>query len=255
MDELPIFLFNIIRKDSQTGELRVRRFLDWFRNDVRCMPGADGVRWLVSGSVGLDTLVQQCGMADTINSMNHQTLKPFKEEEAVALLLKLAESYSVSLSNSDAHEIVAIIRWPQPYYLQFFFNKLRDLIQAQPDIGHSGLIEQAIGRMIEPGADNDFHHWEKRLAIQLCSTDSGHAMALLSHAAREPQGGNAEMLFAELEGRLPNTTKEEAVRTFIRLRDILIRDGYWLPDDSSGARRYRFCLEPLRRWWIRRSTL
>lgn len=74
VDELPILLFNIIRNDPQTGVQRVRRFLDWFRNDVRALPDARQVRWLVSGSVGLDTLVQQHGMADTINSMRHQTL-------------------------------------------------------------------------------------------------------------------------------------------------------------------------------------
>jgi hypothetical protein len=51
VDELPILLFNIIRNDSQTGVQRVRRFLDWFRNDVRALPEARKVRWLVSGSI------------------------------------------------------------------------------------------------------------------------------------------------------------------------------------------------------------
>ena len=86
VDELPILLFNIIRNDSQTGVQRVRRFLDWFRNDVRALPEARQVRWLVSGSVGLDTLVQEHGMADTINSMSHQGLAAFSDEVAVAML-------------------------------------------------------------------------------------------------------------------------------------------------------------------------
>ena len=42
---------------------------------------------------------------------------------------------------------------------------------------------------------------------------------------------------------------------FRRLRDILLRDAYWLVDDSSGTRHYRFALEPLRRWWNRRNSL
>ena len=70
IDELPIMLLTrIIRGDPATGVERVRRFLDWFRNDVRGLPGAARVRWLVSGSIGLDTLVQQHAMADTINTL------------------------------------------------------------------------------------------------------------------------------------------------------------------------------------------
>ena len=53
VDELPIMLFNIIRVDPQHGVQRVRRFLDWFRNDVRALPDVRTLRWLVSGSVGL----------------------------------------------------------------------------------------------------------------------------------------------------------------------------------------------------------
>ncbi len=255
IDELPILLFNILKNDSLAGEQRVRRFLDWFRNDVRGLPGADKVRWLVSGSVGLDTLVQEHGMADTINTMKQRTLEAFKNEDAVALLIKLAQSYSVPLSENEAHEIVAAIRWPQPYYLQFFFNELRALIGSGAGSGPAELIGQVIDRMIEPGADNDFHHWEERLYKQLCRPDADHARALLNHCARDPEGGFAETLLVKLEERLSNAAPDEAHRTFVRLRDILIRDGYWLLDDSSGARRYRFRLEPLRRWWLRRNTL
>ncbi|MCP4040931.1 MAG: hypothetical protein GY731_03100, partial [Gammaproteobacteria bacterium] len=44
-------------------------------------------------------------------------------------------------------------------------------------------------------------------------------------------------------------------RTFIRLRDILLRDAYWQANETETGKRYRFCLEPLRRWWVRRDTL
>ena len=52
-----------------------------------------------------------------------------------------------------------------------------------------------------------------------------------------------------------NATAEESMRAFVILRDILQRDAYWWPDESSGHKRYRFRLEPLRRWWLRRNSL
>ena len=41
----------------------------------------------------------------------------------------------------------------------------------------------------------------------------------------------------------------------VRLRDVLLRDAYWSPDEAGGSRRYRFNLEALRQWWLRRTTL
>jgi len=255
VDELPIMLFNIIRNDPQNGVQRVRRFLDWFRNDVRALPGSGKVRWLVSGSVGLDTLVQEHGMADTINSMSHQGLEAFSDEVAVAMLGELAASYGMALSIDDRRKMVAAVQWPQPYYLQTAFNHLRVLRMANVKANLPDLIEQAINKMVQPGADNDFHHWEMRLSLQLSRPDADHALALLNLVAQDSTGARPENLLAALEERMPNATPDEARRTFIRLRDILQRDAYWGADGTTGTKRYRFRLEPLRRWWLRRNTL
>jgi hypothetical protein len=255
LDELPIMLFEIMRNDPANGVQRVRRFLDWFRNDVRALPGAQTVRWLVSGSVGLDTLVQQHGMADTINSLNHRSLPPYSEPVAVDMLNTLATSYGIPLDPLDSLAIVNALNWPQPYYLQVAFNHLRELVNANPDAKTGELIESAVAKMIEPGSDNDFHHWEKRLTQQLGHGNGGHARALLTLAATDPTGARPEMLLVALQERMPNVLPDDVLATFVDLRDILVRDAYWWPDSASGLKRYRFRLEPLRRWWIGRNTL
>ena len=255
VDELPIMLFNIIRVDPQNGVQRVRRFLDWFRNDVRALPEVRTLRWLVSGSVGLDTLVQQHGIADTINSMKHEGLEPFSEAVAISMLGKLATRYAMTFSDDDARSMIAAVVWTQPYYLQLAFNNLRSLMAAKPQSAPGVLIEEAIEKLILPGGDNDFHHWEGRLTIQLAPADASHCLALLTQAAQTTIGASADNLFAELQGRMPNATAEESKHVFVTLRDILQRDAYWWPDESSGHKRYRFRLEPLRRWWLRRNSL
>ena len=255
VDEMPIMLFNIIRNDPQHGVPRVRRFLDWFRNDVRALPDVRKVRWLVSGSVGLDTLVQEHGMADTINSMSHQGLAAYSDDVAMAMLGELATSYKINLSNEDARHIVAAVQWPQPYYLQMAFHHLRTLMVEHSTANPASLIEQAMDIMIQPNTDNDFHYWEQRLGLQLCRTDADHALALLNLAALDPNGARAENLLDIVQERMSNATTDEAKRTFIRLRDILLRDAYWWAEEAVGIKRYRFRLEPLRRWWLRRNTL
>lgn len=257
VDELPIMLFNIIQQDQANGVQRVRRFLDWFRNDVRALASAGKVRWLVSGSVGLDTLVQEHGMADTINSLNHQHLPPFTDPLACELIRKLATSYAITLDDSAIRSLVDAVSWPQPYYLQIAFQQLRSLIAASPNTPPQDLIDKTIEQIIQPGvgADNDFHHWDSRLNMQLSAPLAALAKALLNQSATFPRGTRAEILLATVQQRHPNATDDEARALFVRLRDILLRDAYWLADDSSGARHYRFALEPLRRWWNRRNSL
>ncbi len=257
VDELPIMLFNIIRQDSANGVQRVRRFLDWFRNDVRALASAGKVRWLISGSVGLDTLVQEHGMADTINSLNHQNLPPFTDPLACQLIRELATSYTMALDDTAVRSLVDAVSWPQPYYLQIAFQQLRSLIAANPGTPPQDLIDKTIELIIQPGvgADNDFHHWDSRLNMQLSAPLATLAKALLNQSATLARGTRAENLLATVQQRHPDATDDEARALFVRLRDILLRDAYWLADDSSGARHYRFALEPLRRWWNRRNSL
>lgn len=255
VDELPIFLFNLIQNDQADGVRRVRRFLDWFRNDLCNLASSRPTRWLITGSIGLDSLVQQHQMADTINHVKHQTLEPFSPAEATGLLQTLAASYGLALNEAETMAAVTALHWPQPYYLQLFFNEWRTLDAPSCGGNAEAWAEQIVERMIAASANNDFHHWEERLGMQLSPTDAAHARLLLTRSSADPQGGRAESLLALLHEQLPGASAEEARQTFSRLRDILVRDAYWLADDSSGARRYHFRLEPLRRWWIRRNSL
>lgn len=255
VDELPIMLFNIIRQDTANGVHRVRRFLDWFRNDVRAVPGAHTVRWLVSGSVGLDTLVQQHRMADTINSLSHQSLAPFPQQTAIAMLMLLEARYQIGLTPAEAMQIVNEVQWSQPYYLQVAFHHLRGMHSAAPAADLASLVPGAINKMTEPGTDNDFHQLAQRLELQLDHSNARHARALLTLACQRTSGERPEALLAVLEQRLPNMKQEDVLDLFVSLRDILERDGYWWRDSNSETIRYRFRLEPLRRWWLRRNTL
>ncbi|PWV63168.1 AAA family ATPase [Plasticicumulans acidivorans] len=255
VDELPIFLYTLINNDPQQGVARVRRFLDWFRNDVRALAACAQMRWLISGSVGLDTLVQRHGMADTINTLKLERLEPFSEAVAVDMLQALAGHYAITLDAATARALVSAVQWPQPYYLQRVFNTLRRLL-SERGLPPAELIEAAVDALLQPGEDNDFHHWEQRLHQQLDTTDTELALALLGAAAQTAAGARAETtLLPLLQTRLPELSNDAARHKFITLRDILLRDAYWYADESSGTRRYRFCLEPLRRWWLRRNSL
>lgn len=255
IDELPIFLYTIIRNDKDNGVARVRRFLDWFRNDVRQLPCCNNVRWLISGSIGLDTLVQQHRMADTINSLPPDTLPPFKRPVAQEMLRTLAKAYAVTLADRHIDTFLDAIQWLQPYYIQVCFNKLRGLIAEEGAVELDALIDRAVQRMTEPGADNDFHHWETRLEWQLPADKARHAKRLLTCAAAKREGVRSEVLLSLLHESVPEMSDDEALDLFRGIRDILRRDGYWALEETPDGNYYRFLLEPLRRWWQQQFTV
>ena len=255
VDELPIFLYTVIRNDKAHGVARVRRFLDWFRNDVRQLPDCRNVRWLISGSIGLDTLVQQHHMADTINSLPPDTLPPFTRPVAQAMLRALAGAYAVPLTDDHIDKFLDAIQWLQPYYIQVCFNELRKLCPAGGAADLDALIDQAVQRMTEPGADNDFHHWEKRLEWQLPADKMRQAKRLLTRAAAKREGARSQVLLSLVHESGPEMSQEEALDLFRSIRDILQRDGYWTLAERPDGNYYHFLLEPLRRWWQRQFTV
>jgi hypothetical protein len=247
-------LHSILREDQDKGVARVRRFLDWFRNDVASLPEATRVRWLVTGSVGLDTLVQRHGMADTINTLRHRGLRPFARPVAIELLAQLARDHAVPLQATDVEHIVDAVGWPQPYYLQRVFHTLRARAHAGNEITPAE-IERAVGRLTHDDQDNDFHHWESRLMLQLGAVHAAHAVALLTRASAKKEGVRGDYLFDCIAERLAGESADVHRQTFIELRSVLTRDQYWVAVGQGEQRRYRFLLEPLRAWWLERHTL
>jgi hypothetical protein len=134
----------------------------------------------------------------------------------------------------------------------FHFLRQRILATGKPP---GELITDAVEWAVQPDIDNDFHHWEERLTTQLGKVDAYRAVALLTIAAQKKEGAQPETLLTELQRHMSDYTADEQREKFIELRDILQRDAYWWPDEASGQRRYRFRLELLRLWWVRRRKL
>jgi uncharacterized protein len=249
VDELPIFLYKVLKEPD--GEKRVRLFLDWFRNDIRDKIPA--ITWLVSGSVGLDTLVQRYRMPDTINNMSHQHLDPFSPDEADTFLTMLSDTGRLDLTPEQRQQILQGIGWTQPYYIQLV---VQNLLKPGLKLRHGSTcrIRAALERVIDPETDNDFHHWEGRLDDQLGKPDAILARELLSVVARDPKGATGRVLLNALSRSYHSDPGEQKTK-YSYLRDILLRDAYLWEDQSTETSRYRFRFELLRLWWIRRKKI
>src|SRR5205823_4745988 len=85
VDELPIFLARLDKEDN--GPKRVENILHTLRSARQA--GQSVVRWVVCGSIGLDSFVESRRLAGTVNDFKVETLGAYEDKTAVEFLQKL----------------------------------------------------------------------------------------------------------------------------------------------------------------------
>ena len=243
VDEVPVFLLGLLKQAD--GLARVRGFLYWLR-DLRQDHHAN-IRWILAGSIGLDTVAARHGIGDTVNDLVPTPLGAFDPKTADRFLLALADGSGLKLTKPVRTAIIDSLGWPVPYYLQIVFSKLQDLADTEPPKKlNTALVEQVFDDLLKPAHKGYFDYWRQRLTEELGSPDDVHAIHLLNHCARDPKGASREHHRPRAGGAHPSTgVPEERLRYLL---DVLESDGYLVQIEG----RWRFRLELLRRYWLQR---
>lgn len=237
IDELPIFIANLMTGEDSRS--RVRQFLYWLRKIRLQYPK---LRWLLTGSIGLDTIAARLSVSDVINDLRIVAVGPFPRETADRFLLELGHSYQLELSPAVRSRLVERIGWLAPFYLQLAFKQLRE--ETPPLTVESA--DRAIDSLLEPQYRVHFDYWRQRLNLELEASDAAHARDLLNAAARDPRGVSLSTLSQALAKELQDTRlRQERLRYLL---DVLCNDGYLVEFES----RYCFRFPLLREYWLRR---
>lgn len=239
VDELPVFILKLLAAAEPAQRARTRDFLYWLR---RVRLEYRNVRWLLAGSVGLDTVTSRLNLADSINDLRIVTLGAFDAEVADAFLRELAATYRMELAEAVRRRIVERIGWPAPYYLQLIFHELRDSGQA-PAVED---VESAVQRLLGPSQRNYFDYWRQRLFDELGRPDADYTIELLSAVSRSAEGVTKSALTMALSASItdPRTRSEKLAY----LLDVLQNDGYLV--EHEGRWMFRSAL--VREYWQRR---
>lgn len=239
VDELPVFLLKLLTPEDGKARGRVREFLYWLRRIRQQFPR---VRWLLAGSIGLDTVTARLNIADAINDLQIVTLGAFDELIADALLKALAASHAMDLQAAVRRHAITRAGWPAPYYLQLIFHGLRS-VTGPPSMQD---VDRVIDDLLGPQHKNYFDYWRQRLFEELGQMDAGYAIALLNAACHAAEGASGSVL----NQRLGTMMSEPGPRTekLRYLLDVLRNDGYLIED----GRNWRFQFPLLREYWLRR---
>ena len=241
VDEVPVFVLKLLKQER--GTERTRGFLYWFR-DLR-QRHHQRVRWVLAGSIGLDTVVHRLGLGDTINDLSPSPLGAFDEPTAHKFLDELSSSYDLHLEPAVRSHIIKRIGWPVPYYLQIMVDKLLEKSgsDSSPDVS---VVDLAFEELLSPAYKIHFDYWCQRLHEELGAPDDDHAIQLLNAICQDPSGATNETLSQALSGAIEDAGQR--AKTLRYLVDVLVMDGYLVQVED----RLRFRLEWLRLYWQRR---
>lgn len=245
IDELPVFIINLLQQGEE-GRRRARAFLYWLR-DLR-QNHYQRIKWLMAGSIGLDTLAARLRLSDSINDLEPFPLDAFSEESALRFLDKLAGSYGLQLNQELRQAIVARVGWPVPYYLQLMFSHLRDESLDSGVPPNAEMIETVFEKLLGNSYRTHFDYWHQRLEEELGQPEAGQAALILTRISRSTAGETRETLAQAMSTVLQDPQIRDQALHY--LLDVLRSDGYLVEREG----RYAFRLEWLRVYWQRRFS-
>ena len=128
IDELPILVNRLLKGHDYRITPERRRdadeFMSWLRKNAQAHRGR--LRLIVSGSVGLEPILEQAGLSAHANVFTPFDLKPWDEETAVACLGELALSYEIRVPERVRRQMFRRLRCGIPHHVQLFFDKLHE---------------------------------------------------------------------------------------------------------------------------------
>ena len=220
LDEFHIMIDKIA---CRYGKEDASAVLHWLRR-VRQQNTDCAVRFLLTGSIGLDSVMQRHNIRGPANDLRREVLLPLTVDDALALMLKLAQDNNIALDEDSARTFIARLGpaiWP--YFIQLYVAELQDYyLRTEEPID----IEN-IYRAITLGKRNQYsdNMWV-RLREIFNDAEALNARQILKLVANQQTGITLENLrtqFTQLEDD-----------DFYHVLDVLQHDGYLIEQDNGN---------------------
>ncbi|MFM7204246.1 MAG: hypothetical protein ACKO6N_25990 [Myxococcota bacterium] len=264
IDEFPILL-DRLRKQGAEGRQEAIQLLHWFRA-LRLDPAfAYGrVRFVFSGSIGLEGAVSRLGVSKAINDLEILPVAPLSPSEALHLLEKLnaAPAGAVLKDEATRRHLLSYLEEPFPFYVQLFFLQAAQRARKQQRPCDEETIELLYEQeLLGLTGETSLKHMDERLHDALTQTEAEWVRTLLDKVARSKSGVAPKDAQRILSGQGPNGLLPEKGgpvpalelphQNHHALRQLLIHDGYLKEHDGKLIFRTRL----LRDFWKRHRSL
>ena len=247
VDELALFVAALLKKNPQAA----REFLYGLRALQQSYPN---VRWLFTGSIGLDTVARRGDLAGALVDLQSYPLGPLSREAARAYIDHLAATGKVMhpfcLDDAAFAAFAEGLGWLAPYYVE----QVALLMRPTGALNAGGLrtaseanVAAAFDAILRPEYRTYFVTWEEHLSNNFKPAEAASMRRVLDVCARQPAGEQPDTIFARLGGPLTGP-KRKALKDQL---NTLAADGFLEAVGEGDSERFRFRSGLLRRYWQR----
>lgn len=247
IDEFSVFVNALAKRSPDEAEKLLRWFREWRQRLVDTK-----VRFLLTGSIGIDTVLRRLKLGDTVNDCRSIEMSPPKPDAAGEFLLARAKENAIPARDETVSEILRLID-PHWYYpLQLFLVEIKDWIRKngdEPTLDDLQIIYT--NELVRKGNESLKHMWDKLTEI-FDPVDARFAQALLKDLCKNSTGlSRDEMQHIHLREFPTDDPGKRADFSFVL--NVLRHDGY-LIQDTQGEQRTRFASNLLRDYWSRQNA-
>lgn len=187
IDELPILVNRLLKDDNDRitpeGKQEADAFLSWLRKNGQ--EHRERVSIILSGSVGLEPILEQAGLSAQANIFSTFDLKPWDESTAVSCLEHLSETYCIVLPLNVRRYMCRKLRCCIPHHVQMFFDKIHHHMKRE-DLQEASLNDVDWvyqHEMLSVRGQVDMQHYQSRLKTILGKTGYPIALEILTYIA------------------------------------------------------------------------
>ena len=249
LDELPILLSRLLisQGDAMTheGTQRTHVFLSCLREASIRHRGR--IRFVVSGSIGLEPLLDRARISDVMNTFTPLELGPWEHSAALAYLRDRARRNGMRFEAGAAERLLALLGCCIPHHIATFMRFLRADADRRDErsCGLTDVDRVYREKMLSVHGHMELATYENRLDRVVSQELRGVALELLTEAAMTGRlTPRAALAILENHGR----TGPEARESLRFLLGVFDHDGYLRASGDA----FVFVSNLLRDWWRHR---
>lgn len=205
------------------------------------------VRWLLTGSIGLETIARRFGLEGAFVDFDRFELEPFTAEEARSFMrdpnVQQQFNHMFDASDDDLDVMFAELGWLAPYYLKMVANEVRPSIASEGGklpVATRADFDASIEKLLQPNRRSEFAVWREHIRKNLPAADRAIAEKLLHAMSRSGEGETEDTLIAQA-----SSVQAVAKRQVGEILAMLMNDGLIAKFDG----RYAFRSGLIRRYW------
>lgn len=241
LDEFPDVINKIHRTDGKAG---VETLLDWLRPQAQEFVTQKKISLIISGSIGLEPILQRLGLSIKINHLAVYRLQPWPRPTAKSCFNALANNENIIFDDAAVEHFLDQLGIYIPAHIQRCWARLSAHLQ-QTGKSHATRAdaEQVFrGVILRSDSNSMISHYESRLQETLGDEYYPVAIQLLDKMC-DGKPLTATKI-ASFKGKIPNTIDIHYILS------VLDHDGYLGKDQAND---WIFNDSLLRKWWQQRK--